>query len=217
MALALDGHVHSSPSGSISVTTVTLTTTNANDIIYLVCEINGGAGITILSVSSPNTSGWTVRATGGVSQYPLVSAYGIAASALSSEVITVTLNGTASFWTLDAFGVSGANTSTPFDSNGSIPQVSSGSVNVISTNNANDFLIGAFRDNLNPAIGAGSGWTLINTGDYQLVQYQVVSSTQSSLSVVEGAGSACNGAIADAIVAAGVVILPGILMGQASL
>ena len=208
-ALGQDGSVHKNVTTGSS-TTLTLTTSNANDIIVMVATINDSAtGPSVSSITSSNTTGWARRTSANVTAIPQESIdiwYGTAANALSSEVITVNWSGTVTFVTIDIFGISGADTTTKSDSNASCP-VSNSTLNTdstISTSNANDFIIGAYRFSGTANPTQGSGWTKISGANFQLAEYKIVSATQSSLDITIGTGNADNnGGVADAIIQAG--------------
>jgi hypothetical protein len=68
----------------------------------------------------------------------------------------------------------------------------------IKTNNSTDFIIAAYRYITTKTTTAGNGWTLINSADGQLVEYQKTTTVQTSLLVSSG-GSDPNGGLADAI------------------
>lgn len=135
--------------------------------------------------------------------------YAITASPLSAVTITANLASADSEATwIAVFGVSGANTASPFDSNPGLPATAGGTNAVqttISTSSSSDALLYAC------AAGAGSmasGFTSMYSNSYpsyqdELVGYQLVSTTESSL--VESCGtSSTNGAeISDALVASG--------------
>lgn len=197
MALALDGSVHRNVTSGTS-TTVTLSTANSNDIIALVVEING---TTASSISSANTTGWASRAINASPRLELW--YGIASNSLSSEIITVNFAGSTTYCTIDCFGISGADITNKWDSNGALPDIGTTGLRSITTSNADDFLIGAYRfsDTENPS--GGTGWTEIFSTHFLLTEYKIVSSTQSGLSVTIGTGNGNqNGGLADAIMMA---------------
>ena len=135
--------------------------------------------------------------------------YAIATSALSSDTITITADSNRTIRAL-AFGISGANTSTPYDSNASLPATGSCSFCTslsisINTSNADDFIIGLFANGGGGGT-EGSGYTLItkvSTGPMILAEYKIVSTTQSGLGVTETAtGNQPLTGIADAVVQA---------------
>src|SRR6266550_6469328 len=166
--LALDGSGTGSGSAATSYT-IGLTTSNANDVLYL-SHVNGQSG-TVTSVTSSPSLTWTQRAS--VTYSTVVSPsnnletwYAVWGS---SGSITITVNLSAAVNSAGvAFGVSGANTASPFDSNAAIPHTNSGDAGTtasvtISTSNANDFLIGAVGLTGTPALTIGGGSTLVGT------------------------------------------------------
>jgi hypothetical protein len=175
--------------GTNPSTSVSLTTTSANDVIYVeVVTDNTGTintptapGLTFTLRMGPITQG-TVRE----STY-----YAIASSVLSGVSISESITGGGGEVELIAFGVSGANTGSPFDANAAVPAsatgISTAGSVTISTSNANDLIIGAFGSNGGTTHSAASPWTLIrsvvgylNDGD---IEYQSVSAIQTNLAV----------------------------------
>lgn len=195
MALALDGS-GSASNGSASSINVSITTANANDIIILAAEANGGP---ITGVSGGGLT-WVFkgRDTNGPSS-PMDLWYAVAAGTLSAASITVTQT-SAAFISVGILGISGADTSTIFD--GAIVTGHPDPIS-ISTSNANTFIVGAFREGLDASPTAGSGWTQVVGSNFLLLEYQIVSSTQTNLSVSQttGAGNS-NGGVAIAVLAA---------------
>ena len=80
--------------------------------------------------------------------------WALASSPLSSATITVNLAGSIDDASIVAFGVNGANTSTPWDSNAALPKTASSTssgnptVSGVSTSNANDMLFGFNGDSV---------------------------------------------------------------------
>ena len=191
--LSLDGTAHGE--GGSSPQTATLTTANANDIIEVFVAKN--AGCSTITVSDTASLSWTQRAitiTGPTNT--IAEFWALSSGTLSSDVITATC-ASASYVEIWAFGVNGAHTAAPFDVNGALPFTSttSNAAASITTSNANDFLIAAFRSGGSSC--ATSGFTTVIAGVFGCVEYSIVSSTQSSLSVTAPSGS--NGTIGDAI------------------
>lgn len=192
-ALAIDGTVIS--------TAPSLTTTSSNDVI--VCFIKYTNGFPT-SVSGGSLT-WIGRSTHGsdpAGSIALDEWYAIAASPLSS--VSITQSGATGGTKFICFGVSGANTSIPFDTNGSIPSnFFSGGVSshttTITTDNANDMLIGAITSNNFGTITPPSGFTNIKTSTTQSADYKIVSSTQSSVGITYSVSSNFNSMIVDAI------------------
>ena len=159
-------------------------------------------GTSVSSVSDAAGLIWHQRAVAGSGPQTIYEYYAIAANALSADAITVNFAGTASYVDLNAFGVSGANTSSPFDSNVSVPATPATSTGSITTSNANDLIIAGYRFGSNATPAAGAGWTAINaSGSYYLSEYQIVSATQAGLVATASTGDE-NGGIVDAIVQA---------------
>lgn len=202
MALALDGSAENNSSGASSLT-LTLTTSAANDVIIVCIAPNAGP---VASVSSANVT-YTKRSTNNLAgaSFPEECWYGIASSPLSSEVITVTQQSSA-FISAVAFGVSGANTSSPFDSHGPFT-ISAGPTDLsVTTGVANTFIFGSYRFGSTSTPTAGAGFTRIGSAvlTFHLTEYQIVSTTQSALDVAIGTGAGNqNGGVGDAIVQAG--------------
>jgi len=192
MAIALDG---SNTANNVAlVITTTLTTTQSNDVIYAVISTAnaGAAGATF----SGGLTGWTQYFVKAQSSTCAVMVYWTtAASPLSSQSIVATL-GIAGEEpaTMIVFGVSGANTTTPHDSNVSLPASlgKSGStltnaVTAVSTTNANDMIV-----QVTGLPNTSGGWTAGTVGANATtlvqssasncgVQYYIASSTQSSV------------------------------------
>lgn len=202
-ALAIDGTPAHKNITTGSSTTITLTSTsNTNDIIGMAFTING---TNVSSISSSNTTGWALRkrqiqsGSNGCELW-----WGKAAGTLSSETFTVNLAGATGFCTIDVFAISGGDTTNIWDSNAALPNGSAGTTASYTTTNANDMLIGVFRMGSGASPTAAAGWTAINGSagaDFQLVQYKVVSATQSGLTATSGSGTP-NACIGDAILQA---------------
>ncbi len=208
-ALTIDG----SPTAQFSTTnsgTITLTTTNSNDVIVLLVGNEDATNAVIRTVSTVTASGLTFvqrssKTLGAPSYQDTEVWWAIASSPLSAVVITVTLSGSTDDAAMNAFGVSGANTASPWDSNAALPATTTGtagttpSVSGVSTSNAKDMILG-FQGNGNGAGNAatvetpGSGFTLISNIDNEgavnaidtAAEDEVVSTTQSSITVAFG-------------------------------
>ena len=176
-----------------------MTTADANDVIILDIVQNG---TTVSSVSDAAGLIWHQRAVAGTGLNTIYEYYAIAPNALSTDAITVNFTGTASYADLNAFGISGANTSSPFDSDVPAPVTSATSTGTVTTGNANDFVFAGYRfaSDTNPV--AGTSWTAINaSGGYYLSEYQITSATQAGL-VATASTADENGGIVDAVRAA---------------
>lgn len=194
MALAIDGTASLYSSSGTSVQ-VTLTTTAAGLIAVAILANSS----TVSTVTDSAGLTYTKRSSGGS---PDVIEYWYAKSlgAHASDVITVTFVGTATFCSVAAFGISGCDTTNPFDTNAALPNHGNADPRSITTSNVNDMLLYMGRSST-ATNSAASGWTLILTGGFLLTQYQIVSATQSALSVSLGSGTS-NGCIADAVIQA---------------
>jgi hypothetical protein len=202
MALSLDYN-----SGSVNNSTGTLTatvTTTAGSGVIVVAIISNASAVT--SVTAP---GLTFTSRIAVTSNPPDYGYEYTAPYTTNQsgtVVTVVMNA-ASFTTIDVFAIGGAATSSFFDPNVSLP---GSAINLtgttagpaFSTTNANDFI---FNFGI-PGAGtetAGSGWTLLSGANFGYFQYQIVSSTQSSITPTKGTSNGAQVAIVDAVIAAG--------------
>jgi hypothetical protein len=207
MALSLDGSAHSNAVASVA--TVTLTTSNSDNVIMLQVATNQGP---VTSVTSSGLTWSFIAADGTSSISQLEFWYAIASSPLSSHVITVNNTGNG-FTTIDAFGVSGVDTSSPFDADASTPATNSSNADLlISTDTADTFIISGYRMSNTASPSQGAGWIKISGANYALSQYQIVSSTQTNLAATIASGSR-NGGVALALVkaSAGGSIIPQIM------
>lgn len=210
--LAIDGSAQAS--GIASSHSVSLTTRSSPDVIYLSVVIQA-TGATVSSVSDTAGLTWKTRASITTGDIPTYTWYAIAGSALSSDSITVTVSGTY-YFTIIAFGISGADTSNPFDPNTAVPASNSGSFPTspsvsISTTGTNDMIIGIVGAFNIASLTPGSGFTSIQTTSGQvpssLAEYQIVSSAESGFAV-DASGPTFSDPwtiIADAVVAPGAI------------
>jgi hypothetical protein len=178
--LAIDNTASNSDSGTHNHTTlsVTLSTSNANDVIMVVVsdqdspntyvqKITDTVGLTFYSRTTYPGSGIQNIACGN----DVEIWYAIAPSSLSSDSITVTMNTSPQFpWGMVAFGISGANTNSPFDGSDTTNSGSGcntySSATVSRSANSNDMLIGALVEDDRNSIEsptALSGMTMIQT------------------------------------------------------
>jgi len=217
-ALAVDGTGFSSCPTAGTSCTVTLTTSDTEDVVVLFSATNGGAiGYATISSISGGGLSWTERGraeclnvcgTGGSGTYTDTDEwYAVSSGALSSVTFTVTLASSSSYTDLSVFGINGANTVSPFDTHSGLPAMLTGSAQpypAVSTSNPHDIVFGAA--DLNVATGGvGAGFTTLGytSGDYFADEYAIESTTQSSLTVGYSVGStSANNAIADAVEAA---------------
>jgi hypothetical protein len=211
----IDGSAKASATSGSSFS-ISLTTSNPNDLLYVsvvsrsvyVSTISGGSLTWTCRQSAGSSISWTYSS----KKYYLSTWYAIWSSS-GSITITVTMSGYTSSAAAVAFGVSGVDTTSPFDGayasatgSGSPASVSK------STSNAYDMIIGAVGVSSGssslPSLNVGSGFTSVNTatqnsGSYRVetsVEYKVVSAPQSGMTVSFSWGSGCSwGIIADAV------------------
>jgi hypothetical protein len=159
--------------------TVTLTTTQANDVIILSYFHNGGSGArTIATVTSPHLT-WAKRSQNGWGGGPSDNEiwWATASSPLTSEVITITLaGGNIDDAAYHAFGVHGCpNPSSPWDTHASLatafaaaaaPQSGPLTISSISTNSSVPMLIGNTGTYNNVVISPPSGTTLVRADQF---------------------------------------------------
>lgn len=204
--LALEGTpVHVNATSGTSLVTPAFTTTKAA-LIAIVNTTNDGASGDTATITSITGGGltWARRKSNATNLIEYWTAS--AAAALSGVQFTINYAAAVSFTTADVFAISGNDTSTIYDSNPSVPaSVDSTQHDPITvfTSNAFDFIFGGFRFPATANPTAGVGWTKISGADYQLVEYKIVSATQTSLSVNVGTGvGTATGGVADAVMSA---------------
>lgn len=215
MTLAISGTPqHSNVTNSLS-TQITYPSIQAGDLVIAITTENAGP---LSGVSGGTLGAFTNRIaefSGSTGQYIEIWAK-ISNGALTNEVVTATQLG-ANFLTLDVLAISGANTggalSAAFDG------ASVGNTTdpvLISTSSSNTMIVGGIRTTVVSGGTAGAGFTIISGIDFQGVEYKIVSSPQTNLSVGWGTGAGGNGSVADAIVqlSSGV---PAVLFAQACL
>ena len=182
--LALDGSASTSTSGSSM--TISLTTSKPNDLLYI--SVVESQGYTVSGITSSPSLTWTQRASVPFSSSRHLETWYAVWPSSGTITITITLTGSSNAAAV-AFGVSGADTASPFDGTPRTATGSSTSPSVtISTSNPNDFIIGALGVQNTPTLTTGSGFTLIKTqtaGTSRETsdEYQIVSTTQSNLPV----------------------------------
>jgi hypothetical protein len=199
--LALDGsgskgQCCSSPATS----TASMTTSTSNDV--LVCMLLGGNDQISTVTSSPSLT-WSSRGThAGIQQNQYLAEYYTTWSSSGTISITATWGAGSNADTISCFGVSGANTGSPFDPNLSTASFQGTNPCVVScafsftTTNANDFVFGQAHDDATAApftCSVGTGYTQIQIitdsnvhscgsggGNWQAIsEYKIVSSSGS--------------------------------------
>ncbi len=164
---AIDGS--NSNSFNAAAGSVTITTTKPNDIIYAIIAIKSTSIVPSISAAGLT---WNFRGSvidsGGGATGEAFAFYAVSANPLASARINATLSSSASFG-LTVFGISGANTTNPFDpgvvglATNSDKGTLSGTASVaVGPTQANDLIVGAAYVNNNPTISYGAGYTGIN-------------------------------------------------------
>lgn len=187
--ITLDGSAVASTGSGPTSTTITLTTTKTNDFLVLCIQLNA-VGVT--SVADVAGLTWTQI---GVQTGAMWCYRAFSTGILTSDIITVTFTGAGAFSSSVAFALNGSSGSSALDVNGALPGTTTTSTPLtLTTSNANDLLFAAYS--LNTGSGtAGSGWTLVpgSGGNFMMIQYQLVTATQSALSAAIGTGTIKNG------------------------
>jgi hypothetical protein len=182
MALTIDGNVQAN--NNATSVSISITTSNANDVIVVVPVCNGGPVISV-TASAAGLSSFTQRSTTTPGTFTVEIWYATATSPLSAVSITVTQTSSALIDVI-AFGVTGADLHTVWDTNGSLPAINSSSGGVtISTSARGTMAIGATR--LSSSTGsADTGFTLLRNAGFLLDEYQVYGAPISSVSLNPG-------------------------------
>jgi hypothetical protein len=223
-SLSVDGSGSNACTGT-SCSVLTFGTSNPNDVIIVFAATITGPSVTF---STPTDSqghlSFTLRKSTPLPGSGVMNEWwAVATPALSGDTITVTDSGN-SYIALHVWGISGANTASPFDSSAGVPATNSGttpfcgsascsvpiSVTISSTSNSNDMVLGMAADNSFPnTLTAGSGFSLITVqAGGAVAEFKVVSTTQSGLSVpmtmtdISGEGGVNWSMIGDAVQAA---------------
>ena len=193
-ALGTDGSGSCTTGTTASSCTIALTTTLNND--NLVLGQDSGLSNTACDSSTPTdtaTLTWQLKKSQGRGTSAEVCLWYTTWTSHGSDTITCKESGNARM-ACEAFAVSGADTSTIWDSNAAAVCGASGSASPatcnISTSNANDMLIGVLGLNNNNAVTAGSGFALIpttcptsSTAKQSCAEDKTVSATQTNTAV----------------------------------
>jgi hypothetical protein len=179
--------------------TISLTTTAPNTVIILEVESNSTLA-EAATISDTAGLTWPAARTNS-SDHKIAEFYAISSGVLTGDVITVNFGGS-TFYDLGVMAIAGANTSSPFDPNVSLPTNLSSGVPTVTTTNANTVIYALERVNTSTPT-AGSGFTQVsgsNSGCFSIVQYELVSSPQTATSIplTTGAGNELE-TIADAV------------------
>jgi hypothetical protein len=137
-----------------------LTTTFANDTILVFCADGGGNSVS--SISDTGGLTWTQRS-GVAGTYDEYSAP--SPSPLTSDTISIAFNYAVNN-TCAAFGVSGANHTSPFDPNVSVPAYSATTSTSYSTSNPYDLAVAFTGNSGTPTPAQPTGFTAITPSLY---------------------------------------------------
>lgn len=171
--------------------TIAPTTTQSNDVIILI--VGGGGATNTGTVSDAAGLTWNRRVSipDNSGSRIIEEWWTIASSPLSSDTITYNEHAGVTVTGMIAFGLKGANTVSPFDSNGAALVNANGStttptVTGLTTSHANDFLIAGMTGSGAGTPSISSPFTLLYGSAASPVVaggYDVVTSTQSGLTV----------------------------------
>jgi hypothetical protein len=190
--LSIDGSNGANTGGSATLG-VALTTTKTNDVVVVVVLPNGGPVVSV----SDGTNSFTKRSFTCPGQN--IEEWYHVYSGTFSGTITVTQT-SSMFMSVSAFGINGAHTAAPFDTNASVPNCDTTiAAAAISTSNANDIIYGG--NSCDSTGTATSPWTLLYGSNFALTEYQIVSTTQSGITLANSCSSgSVNRAFMDAII-----------------
>jgi len=195
--LAIDGSSAAACSNTTSSCSTTLTTIHPNDIIIAYASETLDLQTTCsFSVSDTAGLSWMIRSksvSGNGIRDQFQEFWALAPVALSSDTITERIVGCGTNYnSLQVFGVSGANTSTPFDPGYGLPASASGNSYGMSvpltTTNSNDILVAGTQHGGSPTPTAGQGFTLLlGVGGFSLAtEYETVNALVTNLPATFG-------------------------------
>jgi hypothetical protein len=210
-SLSLDGSASAGTNFGTTVS-VSLTTSCSPDVVVVL--IGEDTSRATAAAATPTAQGlaFASRASLQSGSMRLWEFYAIASSPLTSRAITEVMSQQTAY-TMTAFGVCGANTAAPFDTNTGLPKTTGGlsgtsHSNKVSTSGSNDFIFDLDASQGNPTYATLNGYTSVLAMQVpswmaSSAEYKVVSSAQSSTSLGFTLGIGESGSqIVDAIVAA---------------
>src|SRR6266852_737444 len=197
MTLAVDTAAGSGGNTNSSPLTMTFTTAAANEVLSTTFCIDDGGADTITSVTSTTLGTWTQRSKKATADGTIYEYVKLASSPVTSEVLAIVYSAATSFCTGGMFAVSGADTSTFFDSGGASNVPTTVGFNtdaLITTNNANTICYAGYR--LQAGGGApGAGFTDPtngNAGFAFLIESKIVAVAQTNLDMTIGGTGGTN-------------------------
>ena len=226
-APALDGSSSGTWVAGNTFTIASFSTAQTNDVVVLSIQTYlSGSTVTVSSVS--DTQGkvtWqslarnTLTSCSGTQRSTNIEWYGTAATAITGDTVTVTMSATPTAASGMAFGISGADTTTPFDPAAGIPKTGVSTctataavptVSGVSTVADNDFMYALYGGYTSTTETAGTiaggaasiARTVAGTGDSNAVETLVVATAQSGASCTFGTSTTFWSALCDAVMPA---------------
>jgi hypothetical protein len=233
---AIDGTCATGIDSAGTVITLTQTTTSTNDIIIVGTHNERtaaqGSFATVSTISDTAALTWHLRkrlqlnagsGSGGAAFNNAEEWWAFSSGALTADAIVITFSTTVDNATAGSCGISGANTTNPFDNNASMPDTNTGIVNspptvtAGTTSNTNDMLLGfVFNPTGVSQVGVGTFNAVNATAvDFSInepagtnfsnssMQHLNVAATQSAISFIASTNTATWLAFFDAICQAG--------------
>jgi len=225
-APALDGTASGTWSKGTTFSIASFSTTEPNDVVILSIQTymsNTTIGVssvsdTLSKITWQPSARTTLSSCSGTYLSTKYEWYGIASSAVTADTITVTLGATPTHASGIAFGVSGADTVSPFDPSTSPPATEistctgtavAPTISGVSTTADNDFVFAAYGGHTSKTETAGTMGGLAGSligavngaGQSNAVEY-AISSSQSGTSCTFGTTTTYWGGICDALVPA---------------
>lgn len=178
--LSADGTA-SNGGNNIASCAMTLSTSKSNDVLYAIMASNF-YDATIADTSLLTWSSSRLHF-GSLGNFWIQTWTAIAPSALVADVITVTSSGgVANYLNCGVLAINGANTSSPYDPNGSLPATNGSGAAQYSTTNS--FTVGVAIETGNfPPNKTGAGWTAIGGSGItnSTFQYKINSAPQTNV------------------------------------
>jgi hypothetical protein len=181
-------------SGTIITTSSMKAQANELIIVEITANYNTGSSVNIADNFSSHLI-YHLRTSLGISGEKIWEYYAVTDSAhTGSFTLTITMT-YAHAYVVQAFGIIGANTANPFDTNTGLPYTNSNTgssapkVTGVSTSNANDMILGLEGQSSSTAQAAGTGFAapsaLLHNANNEgnNAEYEIVTSTQSGASV----------------------------------
>jgi hypothetical protein len=227
MTLAINSSAEHAAAPLSAAGTVTISTTAANCLLVLLAATANFPAPAVTGVTSTSGLTWTKRTASTQGDADMEVWWAVASSPLTSEVITAAYSSVPDTYAFVAFAVTGANNTTPFDTNGSLPAFTGFSSSetpsrTVTTSEEPDLLFTFAAQTGGTAVPVSplpSGQTLINSatssgGAHNITMaacYEVTSALLSSQAVAWGTSygyAQGSGYMVDAIQAASGPVAP---------